>query len=484
MTSSVTAKLPEEPIRTIDQVADADRRGAVFSTSVTPDQIPPALDHYLSRTPEKPDVAVAIWGKVGIGKTSGIRAYARSNGYRLVIIHLQLYDPSDLKGIPVKMGDDKVRWVNTSYLPQQMTQEISLNRSDNDTERHIYLDWDNAEHIIADFPDDLNAAVKVEWHVVSPRQVIVKLRPGVDEFDGVLHVKEKALVFLDEISTANTDVQNAGLSLVLDRRAGEYVLPDTCRVVAAGNTEEDGAFVNPISFALANRFLHMTLRPSVPVFLNYAMSHISSANRHIMISFLNMWGAEYLHRFAPDTLKGGNYGAPTPRTWEMWCQQYDVNHPVWLRRNTTIGLLGSDTAARLIAFLSMTETLPNPMDILQGKSYQWVTKDRITGLMMIGLLVARLREVFDDCASRLHGLTDDDLIVDPNQQPKEWNTALDGIFGFMNKHLTDDARTAGYFMIVDIAKIPSAVLHGPAFKEFATASVKIVRAINASISPK
>ena len=480
MANSVTASLPNEIIQTVDQVAAEERAGAILTTSITPEQIPEALNHYLSRTREKPDVAVAIWGKVGIGKTSGIRAYARSNGYRLVIIHLQLYDPSDLKGIPVKMDDGEVRWVNTSYLPQQTTRRIELSK--NDDEQIINLNWIHAEQIVATFPDDINAALSVEWQVLGPRQIRVKLRPGVNSFSGVLHVKEKALIFLDEISTANTDVQNAALSLVLDRRAGEYELPNTCRIVAAGNTEEDGAFVNPISFALANRFLHMTLRPSVPGFLNYAMTHFGSENRHIMISFLNMWGAEYLHRFNPDTLKGGNYGAPTPRTWEMWCQQYNINHPVWLRRNTTIGLLGSDTAARLMAFLSMTETLPNPMDILEGHNYTWKTTDRITGLMMIGLLVTRLREVFDNCKSRMQGLRDDELIVDVNKQPKEWITALDGIFGFMNKHLTDDARTAGYFMIIDIAKIPSSVLHGAQFKEFCVSSVRIVRAINASIT--
>ncbi len=196
--------------------------------------------------------------------------------------------------------------------------------------------------------------VKVE--VINPKSCIritPKSATAAEWANGAnaIRIKEKAVVLLDEISTADTSVQNAALSLVLDRRAGEYELNDACRVVAAGNTEEDGAFVNPISFALANRFLHLTLRPSVPVFLQYAMENRLNP---IMISFINMWGAEYLHRYRADSQKGGDYGAPTPRSWEMWCQQYDAEHPLWKRKATTFGLLGVDTGNRLLGFLSMT----------------------------------------------------------------------------------------------------------------------------------
>ncbi len=126
----------------------------------------------------------------------------------------------------------------------------------------------------------------------------------------------------------------------------------------------------------------------------------------------------------------------------------------------------------------MDEFRVNPMDILGGKEYSWPSRDRISSLMMVGLLVSRLREVFDDHKDTMHGLRPDDLIVDPAKQPPEWITALDGIYGFMNTHLEDDGRTAAHYMITDIAKIPSEVLHGAEFSKFCRVSINIIRAVN------
>src|SRR5213078_3414651 len=59
------------------------------------------------------------------------------------------------------------------------------------------------------------------------------------------------LVFLDELNRAPQLVQNACLQLALDRRVGEYRLPDSCVVVAAGNPDNHRG-VTRMSEALAN----------------------------------------------------------------------------------------------------------------------------------------------------------------------------------------------------------------------------------------
>ena len=65
------------------------------------------------------------------------------------------------------------------------------------------------------------------------------------------------ILFFDELSAAPPLVQASLYQLVLDRRVGEYELPDGWRIVAAGNRQEDKSVVFRMPAALANRFVHL-----------------------------------------------------------------------------------------------------------------------------------------------------------------------------------------------------------------------------------
>lgn len=49
----------------------------------------------------------------------------------------------------------------------------------------------------------------------------------------------KGILFLDELNSAPQQTQAALYQLVLDRRVGDYVLPENVHVIAAGNRSED-----------------------------------------------------------------------------------------------------------------------------------------------------------------------------------------------------------------------------------------------------
>src|SRR5260221_11820815 len=53
----------------------------------------------------------------------------------------------------------------------------------------------------------------------------------------------KGILFLDEMNLAPQSVMNAGYQLVLDRKLGDYVVPEGWIIVAAGNRAEDSATV-------------------------------------------------------------------------------------------------------------------------------------------------------------------------------------------------------------------------------------------------
>lgn len=126
---------------------------------------------------------------------------------------------------------------------------------------------------------------------------------------------QNGILFLDEIEKAPVSVKNAALQLVLDRRVGDYVLPDGWAIVAAGNREEDGTFSQPIGSALANRMIHVEIENDPKTWLDWARS---AEIYEDIIGFIE---------FRPDDLyptrkdgsgtgiKGNAF--PTPRSWEM-----------------------------------------------------------------------------------------------------------------------------------------------------------------------
>jgi hypothetical protein len=65
------------------------------------------------------------------------------------------------------------------------------------------------------------------------------------------------ILFLDELNAAPAMVQASCYQLVLDRRLGEYALPDGWAIIAAGNRDSDRAVTTRMPTPLRNRFVHL-----------------------------------------------------------------------------------------------------------------------------------------------------------------------------------------------------------------------------------
>lgn len=85
--------------------------------------------------------------------------------------------------------------------------------------------------------------------------------------------EEPYCLFLDELNACSHEVQKAFYSLILERRIGEYRLPEGSIVVGAGNRAQDNAITRPMSSALVNRMFHVELAASTRVWLDWAAEH-------------------------------------------------------------------------------------------------------------------------------------------------------------------------------------------------------------------
>ncbi|WP_246523059.1 DNA-directed RNA polymerase subunit alpha C-terminal domain-containing protein [Gemmata palustris] len=126
----------------------------------------------------------------------------------------------------------------------------------------------------------------------------------------------KFCLFLDELPACAPDVQKAFYSLLLERRIGEYLLPEGTWVVAAGNRAEDKALVRTISSALVNRVLILNVRIDVPEWITWAHANYVRAD---VVAFIEQ-NPDALLRPVPDKV------APfsTPRAWASLARALDL----------------------------------------------------------------------------------------------------------------------------------------------------------------
>ncbi len=161
----------------------------------------------------------------------------------------------------------------------------------------------------------------------------------------------KGILFLDEINMAPPAMQGVAQQLILDRRVGNYVVPDDWMIWSAGNRKEDRASVFDMPSPLANRFIHLMVEPSIEDFRRYAFENGFSES---LIGFL-AFRQDLLHKLNPDEMAW-----PSPRSWEI----ADRLHRSGLDISPSVG---AGAAAEYYAYLNITENIPDIDAIVSGK---------------------------------------------------------------------------------------------------------------------
>jgi len=116
------------------------------------------------------------------------------------------------------------------------------------------------------------------------------------------------ILFFDELNAAPPLVQASLYQLTLDRRVGEYELPENWRIIAAGNRAEDSSIVFRMPAALANRFVHLDFEVDFEDWKRWALS----AQIHTSVIGFISTRSEMLM-----DMSNTDRGFPTPRSWEM-----------------------------------------------------------------------------------------------------------------------------------------------------------------------
>ena len=118
------------------------------------------------------------------------------------------------------------------------------------------------------------------------------------------------LINLEELPSAVPMVQAALYQLVLDRKVGEYELPEGASLIACGNRESDRGVVHRMPTPLASRFVHLEIRVDAQDWLAWGAAHGIAPE----VLFYIQMRPDMLHRFDPQSRETAFC---CPRTWEM-----------------------------------------------------------------------------------------------------------------------------------------------------------------------
>ncbi len=171
--------------------------------------------------------------------------------------------------------------------------------------------------------------------------------------------KGEGILFLDELNSAAPAVQSSAYQLILDRRIGEYELPDGWAIVAAGNREGDRGVTYRMPAPLANRFVHFELDVDVDDWREWAYKSGLDARIIAYISYKNE------HLFSFDA-KSEAKSFATPRSWEYVGNILKAGIEKNLLLETISGAIGRDIAVSFLSFIKVMERLPDIDAIIEG----------------------------------------------------------------------------------------------------------------------
>ena len=348
-----------------------------------------------------------VWGPPGIGKSEVIKQLAcelndmtleefdrrerEGEDVPLIDLRLPLYDLTDLKGIPYYNPEENtMKWAVSSELP---TKEMA------------------------------------------------------DKFKFVI-------LLLDEMNAAAQQVMASAYQLTLNRRIGEYILPQNVGIVAAGNRETDRGVVYKMPSPLSNRLTHYFVSSNYDDWEDWAIK--SGVNPEV-IGFVSSH-KQYLFNFDP---KGASAAFCTPRSWSTVSDVLNLGQGSERAiRNLISGTVGEGVAVEFMAYRELAHAMPNPMDVLEGRVK---TMDKTNVAAQFSVTISMCYEI-KRAIDENKGKTNDEILK-----------YVDNFAGFVLDNMQTEVAVMGVRMAIVKFKIPANPKKLTRFTEFSQKFRKYIK---------
>lgn len=175
---------------------------------------------------------------------------------------------------------------------------------------------------------------------------------------------KNTILLLDEITSCTKRVQVAAYQLILDRRIGQYTLPEGTFVVALGNREDDDGVYIHLAGPLADRFeIHYIESDFESWKYDFALTH---GIHSYVIDYLTFKPAA-LHTQDPSS---GEMVFATPRSWERVSDILNLDSDITKEviKNKIIGNVGKVEGTQFVEYCKEHHQAASIEDLLSGKA--------------------------------------------------------------------------------------------------------------------
>ena len=196
------------------------------------------------------------------------------------------------------------------------------------------------------------------------------------------------LLNLEELASCVPMVQAALYQLSLERKCGEYELPEGASIIACSNRENDRGIVHRMPTPLANRFVHLEIRVDARDWCAWGAANGIAPE---VLFFIEL-EPELLHAFDPQSKE---HAFSSPRSWEFASNIVKNRNGLdpEVERALFRGTVGEAAAVQFTAFLKVWRELPHPRAVIADPANADIPENASTLMALCGSLYRMASDV-------------------------------------------------------------------------------------------
>jgi hypothetical protein len=216
-------------------------------------------------------------------------------------------------------------------------------------------------------------------------------------------------------------------------------------IVAAGNRESDKGVTFRMPAPLANRFLHLEMRPDFESWQTWA---VQNKVHQDVVGYLS-FAKQDMFDFDP---RSSSRSFATPRSWSFVSEfLHDTDITPAEMTDLVTGLIGEGLAVKFMAHRKVAGQMPKPEDILSGKVKELKTKEVSAMYSLTVSLCYELQDSFKKLGTA--GI-------------KDWHEQADRFLRFMMDNFSTELVVMGARVALTTYNLPMVPGKMPSFDEF------------------